>query len=76
MLIFRFMKILLFLLIYGLFTPNNGPWFLRLFSDRHSVEVAKEERTPDTLTLMFIGDVMSYYRWCMVVVSSCREMLG
>ena len=54
------MKILLFLLIYGLFAPNYGAWLLRLFSEKPKVEVVREEFVPDTLTLMFIGDVMSH----------------
>ncbi|MBO7629921.1 MAG: CapA family protein, partial [Bacteroidales bacterium] len=54
------MKILLFLLIYGLFAPNDGAWLLRLFSEKPRMEVAHEEPVPDTLTLMFIGDVMSH----------------
>ena len=54
------MKILLFLLIYGLLTPDDGAWMLRLFSCKRQVEVVPETRTPDTLTLMFIGDVMSH----------------
>ena len=54
------MKILLFLLIYGLFASNNGAWLLRLFSEKPHVEVVREESVPDTLTLMFIGDVMSH----------------
>ena len=54
------MKILLFLLIYGLFAPNNGAWLQRFFSEKPHVEVAHEEPVLDTLTLMFIGDVMSH----------------
>ena len=54
------MKILLFLLIYGLFAPNNGAWLQRFFSEKPHVEVAHEEPALDTLTLMFIGDVMSH----------------
>ena len=54
------MKILLFLLIYGLFASNNGEWLLRLFSEKPQMEVVYEEPVPDTLTLMFIGDVMSH----------------
>ena len=54
------MKILLFLLIYGLFAPNDGSWLLWLFSEKPQVEVVREEPVPDTLTLMFIGDVMSH----------------
>ena len=54
------MKILLLLLIYGLFAPNDGSWLLRLFSEKPQVEVMREEPVPDTLTLMFIGDVMSH----------------
>ena len=46
--------------MYGLLTPNDGAWMLRLFSCKRQVEVVPETRTPDTLTLMFIGDVMSH----------------
>jgi len=54
------MKILLFLLIYGLLAPNDGIWFPQLFPSKRRVEVAQPEPTPDTITLMFIGDVMSH----------------
>ena len=54
------MRIFLFLLIYGLFIPHNGTWLLRLFSENHRVETEHEEPVLDTLTLMFIGDVMSH----------------
>ena len=33
---------------------------MRLFSEKPQVEVMREEPVPDTLTLMFIGDVMSH----------------
>jgi len=59
-LIIKFMRILLFLLIYVLCMPNNGSWLSRLFSDKHAEEIVYEAPTPDTLTLMFIGDVMSH----------------
>ena len=54
------MKILLFLLIYGLLAPNDGTWFPQLFPGKRSVEVLQPEPTPDTISLMFIGDVMSH----------------
>jgi poly-gamma-glutamate synthesis protein (capsule biosynthesis protein) len=54
------MRILLFLLIYGLLAPNDGTWFPQLFPCKRPVEVAQPEPTPDTITLMFIGDVMSH----------------
>ena len=54
------MRILLFLLIYVLLTPNVGTWWQRLFPEKRPVEVVREEPVPDTLTLMFIGDVMSH----------------
>ena len=54
------MRILLFLLIYGLLMPTDGGWLRRIFPDKRPVEVLQEEPTPDTLTLMFIGDVMSH----------------
>ncbi len=60
MLIIKFMKILLFLLIYSLFVPNDGAWLLQLFSEKSQVKVVQSESVPDTLTLMFIGDVMSH----------------
>ncbi len=59
-LIIKFMKILLFLLIYSLFVPNDGAWLLQLFSEKSQVKVVQSESVPDTLTLMFIGDVMSH----------------
>jgi poly-gamma-glutamate synthesis protein (capsule biosynthesis protein) len=54
------MRILLVLLIYVLFRPNDGTWLQRLFPQKSQVEVVREEPVPDTLTLMFIGDVMSH----------------
>jgi poly-gamma-glutamate synthesis protein (capsule biosynthesis protein) len=54
------MKILLLLLIYGLFAPINESWLQQFFSEKPNVEVAHEEPALDTLTLMFIGDVMSH----------------
>ena len=54
------MRILLFLLVYGLLAPNNGTLMQWLFSEKPQVEVVHEEPVPDTLTLMFIGDVMSH----------------
>ena len=54
------MSILLVLLFYVLFVPNDGTWWQRLFPEKHPMEVVPEEPAPDTLTLMFIGDVMSH----------------
>lgn len=54
------MRILLFLLIYGLLTTTDGSRLHRLFPDKRPMEVVQEEPVPDTLTLMFIGDVMSH----------------
>lgn len=54
------MRILLVLLIYVLFRPNDGTWLQRLFPQKSQVEVVREEPVSDTLTLMFIGDVMSH----------------
>lgn len=54
------MRILLFLLIYGLLTATDGSRLRRLFPDKRPMEVVQEEPVPDTLTLMFIGDVMSH----------------
>jgi poly-gamma-glutamate synthesis protein (capsule biosynthesis protein) len=39
---------------------TSGLWQLPWLANRHQTEVVKEEKTPDTLTLMFIGDVMSH----------------
>ncbi len=54
------MKILLFLLMCRLFVTDNGLWLTQVFSGRHPVDIPQAETTPDTLTLMFIGDVMSH----------------
>ena len=54
------MRILLFLLVYGLLALDNGTWMQRLFSVKPQVEVMQPEPTPDTISLMFIGDVMSH----------------
>ena len=50
----------MFLLIYGLLTTTDGSRLRRLFPDKRPMEVVQEEPVPDTLTLMFIGDVMSH----------------
>lgn len=38
----------------------SGLWFIPGLSPNRHSEVVREEPTPDTLTLMFIGDVMSH----------------
>ena len=50
----------MFLLVYGLLALDNGTWMQRLFSVKPQVEVVQPEPTPDTISLMFIGDVMSH----------------
>jgi poly-gamma-glutamate synthesis protein (capsule biosynthesis protein) len=54
------MRILLFLLAQYLLLGNCGLWSSNWFDNKRPVEVVHEEPTPDTLTLMFIGDVMSH----------------
>ena len=54
------MRILLLLLVYSLTAPNDGMCLQRFFPGKHSTEIAAVEHVPDTLTLMFIGDVMSH----------------
>ncbi|MBP5562780.1 MAG: CapA family protein [Bacteroidales bacterium] len=54
------MRILLFLLAQSLFWGTCGLWSSNWFGNKRPVEVVHEEPTPDTLTLMFIGDVMSH----------------
>lgn len=54
------MRILLFLLAQYLFWGTCGLWSSNWFGNKRSVEVVREEPVPDTLTLMFIGDVMSH----------------
>lgn len=39
---------------------GNGLWFLPCLSHSHQTEVVTDETSTDTLTLMFIGDVMSH----------------
>ena len=46
--------------MYGLLALNNGTWRWWPFSEKPPVEVVPAEPVPDTLTLMFIGDVMSH----------------
>lgn len=54
------MRILIFSLLYGILSMNGGLYPQHWFP-RHRQPVAEQrERTPDTLTLMFIGDVMSH----------------
>ncbi|MBQ2513563.1 MAG: CapA family protein, partial [Bacteroidales bacterium] len=52
--------ILIFFLFHSLFMENSSLWQWPWLANRHQTEVIKEEKTPDTLTLMFIGDVMSH----------------
>lgn len=54
------MRILTFLLAQYLFWGTCGLWSSNWFGNKRPVEVVHEEPTPDTLTLMFIGDVMSH----------------
>jgi len=54
-----FMIILIFSLIYGLLTMTGGQCQSHWFSKQPQAEV-QPAPTPDTLTLMFIGDVMSH----------------
>jgi poly-gamma-glutamate synthesis protein (capsule biosynthesis protein) len=54
------MKILIFILFHSIFMETSSLWQLPWLANRHQTEVVKEEKTPDTLTLMFIGDVMSH----------------
>lgn len=54
------MRILPFLLAQYLFWGTCGLWSSNWFGNKRPVEVVHEEPTPDTLTLMFIGDVMSH----------------
>jgi len=54
------MKILIFILFHSIFMEISSLWQLPWLANRHQTEVIKEEKTPDTLTLMFIGDVMSH----------------
>ncbi len=54
------MRILLFLFAQYLFWGTCGLWSSNWFGNKRPVEVVHEEPTPDTLTLMFIGDVMSH----------------
>lgn len=54
------MKILLLILFHSIFVETSSLWQLPWLANRHQTEVVQEEKTPDTLTLMFIGDVMSH----------------
>jgi poly-gamma-glutamate synthesis protein (capsule biosynthesis protein) len=54
------MKILLLILFHSIFMETSSLWQLPWLANRHQTEIIKEEKTPDTLTLMFIGDVMSH----------------
>ncbi len=54
------MRILLFFLAQYFFLGNCGLWVSHWFDNKRPVEVVHEEPAPDTLTLMFIGDVMSH----------------
>jgi poly-gamma-glutamate synthesis protein (capsule biosynthesis protein) len=53
------MKILIFSLLYGLLTMTGGQWPSHWFNREPQAQV-QPAPTPDTLTLMFIGDVMSH----------------
>ncbi len=54
------MKILILILFHSIFMEANGLWSWPWLANRHQNEVIKEEGNTDTLTLMFIGDVMSH----------------
>ena len=60
MFIIRFMKIIIFLFVHFFLTGIEGSWLQTWFSQKHSVEPDPVVFVPDTLTLMFIGDVMSH----------------
>lgn len=54
------MKILILILFHSIFMEASGLWSWPWLANRHQNEVIKEEGNTDTLTLMFIGDVMSH----------------
>ncbi len=58
--IFWIMKILIFSLLYGLLMLAGGSWPHGIFPKHRQVVAEQPAPTPDTLTLMFIGDVMSH----------------
>ena len=59
MFIIWIMKILIFSLLYGLLTMTGAQWPSHWFNREAQAQV-QPKPTPDTLTLMFIGDVMSH----------------
>lgn len=60
LLIILIMKILFLILFHSIFLADNGLWHLPWLTQNRQTEVAVAEPVPDTLTLMFIGDVMSH----------------
>ena len=60
MFILKIMRILIFCLLYGLLTLGGGSWPQRFLPNHRQPAVEQLAPTPDTLTLMFIGDVMSH----------------
>ena len=60
MFILKIMRILIFSLLYGLLTLGGGLWPQRFLPNHRQPAVEQPAPTPDTLTLMFIGDVMSH----------------
>ncbi len=60
MYIISIMKMLLFLLFHNFFMVNSGLCLHNWFAPKQQTVESQPEFTPDTLTLMFIGDVMSH----------------
>ena len=54
------MRILIFSLLYGILSMTGSLWPQSWFPKHREPVAVQPERTPDTLTLMFIGDVMSH----------------
>ena len=60
MFIIQFMKIIIFLFVHFLLMGSGGLWSQNWFFPKHIFGSGPAEPVPDTLTLMFIGDVMSH----------------
>ena len=54
------MRIVILLLVHFFLTGTGGSWLQNWFSPKSTVETGPALPVPDTLTLMFIGDVMSH----------------
>ena len=54
------MRIVILLLVHFFLTGTGGSWLQNWFAPKSTVETEPTLPVPDTLTLMFIGDVMSH----------------